>query len=174
MSEGADTPKAPAGSLDPAVRATAEWRSKIETTAHQLAIRFTDDADLPARLRKASGSTDRPAAKMDSEVQRRFDSDVKAWVQLIDHMMDAVAFPQACRFIRVAPEIDSRVSRVSQCKDFCDLVDYLARRRDKEECSAEELGRLSNLAAALQREVEGRLGSSYTAATRGSRSGKAT
>lgn len=175
MSEGADTPKVPVGYLDPALRATAEWRSKIEIAAHQLAIRFTDEADLPARLRKTSGSMSKPTPKRGgSEVERRFDANVKAWAQVIGHMMDEVAFPQACRFIRVSPEIDSQVRRVTQCKDFCDLVDYLVRRRDKEGCSAEELGRLSNLATAFQREVEDRLGASYTAATRGSSSGKAT
>ena len=57
----------------------------------------------------------------------------------------------------LAPQIDGDITKVTDNADFCDFIDYLILRRDKENCDADELGGLAQLSTAFQREVEKRL-----------------
>jgi hypothetical protein len=57
----------------------------------------------------------------------------------------------------LSPQFDGTVNRVTENKDFCNFVDYLILRRDKEKCGPEELGGLALLSVAFQREVEKRI-----------------
>jgi hypothetical protein len=127
---------------------------KVKIAAQRLAIRFTEDADLPVRYRRASSSANSRKVKKDSEVELRFKADVKKWTQLIETMLVKINNRQAWRFINLSPEIDQTIQKLTDCKDFCDFVDYLILRRDREKCSADELGGLAMLSVAFQREIE--------------------
>ena len=139
-----------------AVASPAEER--LTLTAHRLAIRFTEDTDLPARYRKLSD----PARKIrkvkeDSEVEKRFKANVEAWAHLIETMLAKIEESQAWRFINLGPHILGTMNKVTDNKDFCDFVDYMILRRDKEQCGPDELGGLALLSVAFQREVEKRI-----------------
>jgi hypothetical protein len=143
-------------SEDGAVASPAEER--LTLTAHRLAIRFTEDTDLPARYRKLSD----PARKIrkvkeDSEVEKRFKANVEAWAHLIETMLAKIEESQAWRFINLVPHILGTMNKVTDNKDFCDFVDYMILRRDKEQCGPDELGGLALLSVAFQREVEKRI-----------------
>jgi hypothetical protein len=131
--------------------------SRVELAAHRLAVDFTEDADLPPRFRKLSSSTKSRKTKEDSEMGKRFRANVRSWRQLIEIMCGKICNRQAWRFIDVSPEIGPTVRKVTDCKDFCDFIDYLILRRDKEQCGADELGRLAQLSTAFQLEIEKRI-----------------
>jgi hypothetical protein len=128
---------------------------RIASAAHRLAIDFADDADLPARYKKSSTVSGKARKKKsDSEIQKRFQSNVKAWRQLIETVLAKIDERQAWRFIDGSPEIDDTMKKVTDSRDFCDFADYLALRRDQECCGSEELGSLAMLLTAFQRAVE--------------------
>lgn len=138
--------------------AAADNHDPIEIAAHRLAVQFTEDELLPTRYRKTADSDQRKRKpKQDSEVEKRFRANVQAWRNLIETMLDKLQPAQAWRFINLAPEVDGDLAKVTDNGDFCDFIDYLILRRDKENCDADELGGLAQLSTAFQREVEKRL-----------------
>ena len=138
--------------------AAADTHDPIEIAAYRLAVQFTEDQLLPTRYRKTADSDQRKRKpKQDSEVEKRFKENVLAWRRLIETMLSKLQAAQSWRFINLAPEIDRDLTKATDNTDFCDFIDYLILRRDKEDCDADELGGLAQLSTAFQREVEKRL-----------------
>jgi len=136
---------------------SADGHTRVTVAAHRLAVDFTEKANLPVRFRTSSSSAKSRKLKEDSEVEMRFKANVKSWTQLIETMLAKISNRQAWRFIDLSPEIGPMVQKLTDCKDFCDFVDYLILRRDKEKCSADELGGLALLSMAFQRGIEKRI-----------------
>ena len=131
---------------------------RIAVAAHKLAVRFTEDADLPARSRRQTDSSGKPRKfKEDSDIEKRFRTNVDSWARLIETMINNIDQAQAWRFIHLLPQIDGSITRLTENQDFCDFIDYLILRRDTERCESDELGGLALLSVALQREIEKRL-----------------
>ncbi len=136
----------------------AKTHDPIEIAAYRLAVLFTEDQLLPTRYRKTADSDQRKRqTKQDSEVDKRFRKNLQAWRTLIETMLGKLQAAQAWRFINLAPQVDGDLAKVTDNADFCDFIDYLILRRDKENCDADELGGLAQLSTAFQREVEKRL-----------------
>jgi len=131
--------------------------TKVVIAAHRLAVDFTEEANLPVRFRKLPPSAKSRKIKEDSEVEKRFRANVMSWTQLIETLLAKISNRPAWRFIDLSPEIHPTVRTVTDCKDFCDFVDYLILRRDTEKCGADELGGLAMLLTAFQREIEKRI-----------------
>lgn len=137
---------------------TLPSNDRIAAAAHKLALRFTEDADLPARFRRKTDSSVKPRKiKEDSDIEKRFRSNVDSWARLIETMIAKIDHAQAWRFVHLLPEIGSPITTITQNKDFCDFIDYLILRRDTEKCEADELGGLALLSVAFQREIEKRI-----------------
>ena len=131
---------------------------KVTMSAHRLAVRFTEDTQLPARFRRVSEPSRKIAkVKKDSEVERRFKANVESWRQLIETMLAKIDEGQAWRFINLCPQVAGTINRVTDSKDFSNFVDYMILRRDEERCGPDELGALALLSVAFQREVEKRI-----------------
>lgn len=138
--------------------AAADTHAPIEIAVHRLAVQFTEDELLPTRYRRTADSDQRNRKpKQDSEVEKRFRANVQAWRDLIETMLKKLQAAQAWRFINLTPQVDDNIIQVTDNSDFCDFIDYLILRRDKENCGAGELGGLAQLSTAFQREVEKRL-----------------
>jgi len=130
----------------------------VATAARKLAIRFTEDADLPNRFRRQTGNSSKPRKiKEDSEVEKGFRNNVASWVRIIETMMSHIDHPQAWRFINLLPDIDGSITKTTQNNDFCDFMEYVCFRRDAGDCGSDELGGLALLSVALQREIEKRI-----------------
>ena len=131
---------------------------RLTVAAHRLAVRFTEDTDLPARYRGLSDPSRKiQKVKEDSEVEKRFKANVESWRQLIETMLAKIDEGQAWRFVNLFPQFAGTIDKVTDNKDFCDFVDYMILRRDKEQCGPDELGGLALLSVAFQREVEKRI-----------------
>lgn len=131
--------------------------SQITKTAEQLTIKFADEMDIPNRYKKRTTKSTKINA--DSLVEIRFKKHVNAWSDLIQSILKRIKDEeQAWRFIRIQPQINDQTSRLIDCKDYTDFLDYLIKRRDIENCEDEELGRLCMLQTAFQRQVEKRIG----------------
>jgi hypothetical protein len=134
---------------------TFSLNDRIEDAARRLAVRFTDEADLPVRFRKQSATVSKPRRVNESSVvEVRFRAQVEIWTNLIENMISKIDPSQAWRFIHVLPEIEEANTRLTENKDFCDFIDYMIRRRDMEGCDSNELGGLALLSVAFQREIE--------------------
>lgn len=137
---------------------TLPLNERVATAAHKLALRFTEDAELPARFRRQTDSSVKPRRfKEDSDIEIRFRANVDSWARLIETMISKIDQAQAWRFIHLRPQIDGAITKLTQNKDFCDFIDYLILRRDTELCESDELGGLALLSVAFQREIEKRL-----------------
>ena len=90
-------------------------------------------------------------------MEKRFRANVNSWRQLIETMCAKIGIRQAWQFIDISPEIGPTVRKVTDCKDFCNFIDYLILRRDKEQCGADELGSLAQLSTAFQLAIEKRI-----------------
>lgn len=134
-----------------------DGQTRVTAASHRLAVDFTDEAALPVRFRRPSSSTKLRKINKDADVEVRFRANVRLWAQLIEAMLAEITSTQAWRFIGLSPEIGPTTRKLTDCKDFCDLTDYLILRRDKEDCSADELGGLALLSMAFQREIERRI-----------------
>ncbi len=142
----------------PSSQLTLPLGYRIASAAHKLAVRFTEDAELPVRFRRQTDASVKPRKiKEDSDIEKRFRSNVDSWARLIETMIAKIDHAQAWRFVRLLPEIDVPITRVTQNKDFCDFIDYLILRRDTEKCESGELGGLALLSVAFQREIEKRI-----------------
>ena len=137
--------------------------ARVAIAAHRLAVHCTEEANLPGRFRKSPSSAQPRKINEDSEVEKRFRANVGSWTQLIETILAKIGNRQAWRFIDLSPEIHATVRKVIDCKDFCDFVDYLILRRDKEKCGADELGGLAMLLTAFQREIEKRMANEQVA-----------
>jgi hypothetical protein len=128
--------------------------ARISLAAHRHAVRFADADDLPVRYRNLSDPS-RPVrkAKEDSDIEKRFSKAVECWTTTIHAMHARIEVGQAWRFVELTPRIDES-NTLGGNRDFCDFVDYMARRRDVEVCDDDELGTLSQLLLAFQRKVE--------------------
>tara|TARA_R110000823_G_scaffold314431_1_gene443564 strand:+ start:766 stop:1173 length:408 start_codon:yes stop_codon:yes gene_type:complete len=129
--------------------------NQIDIAASRLAISFADDSDIPTRFK--SKSDKQKKINPDSSIEIRFKEDVAQWKNLITIMLDKLDSGIAWRFLNISPNPDDISKSVAYQKDFCDFVDYLVLRRDKENCDADELGRLAMLSGAFQRELEKKL-----------------
>ena len=126
----------------------------ITKIAHELALKFEDESDIPQRFKKKiSGKSAKE--KSDSLIEQRFQQHIKAWTETIHSILRNVLDKnQAWRFIRINPEVDPFINSVTHCKDFLDFTDLLIQRRDIDMCGADELGTLCMLHTAFQREIE--------------------
>jgi len=128
---------------------------RMSLASHRLAVEFTEDELLPTRYRKSADAAQKKRkAKEDSEVEKRFKANVQSWRTLTETMLAKLEPEQAWRFINLVPEVDGALAKVTDNADFCDFIDYLILRRDKENCDADELGGLAQLSVAFQRQVE--------------------
>lgn len=128
---------------------------RIAEAARTLALRFTDDADLPARFRRQTNASAKPReVKRDSDLEKRFRNTVESWARLIETMIAKLDHAQAWRFVHLLPQTDVPITKIMQNNDFSAFIDYLTLRRDEENCDADELGGLALLSVALQKEVE--------------------
>ena len=126
--------------------------NQIDIAAYRLAISFSDDSDIPMRFKKKSEK--QMKINPESDIEKRFQENVAHWHRLIVTMLDKLHKSLAWRFINTSPKADKEFTSVADNKDFCDFLDYLILRRDKENCDADELGRLAMLSGAFQRELE--------------------
>lgn len=131
---------------------------RIAKAAHKLALRFTQDTELPLRFRRQTDSSIKPrAVKENSEIEVCFRANVDSWACLIETMITKIDQVQAWRFIQLLPQIEPGITTLTENKDFCDFISYLVLRRDKELCDSDELGGLALLSVAFQREIEKRI-----------------
>jgi len=131
---------------------------RIALAAHKLAVHFTEDTELPTRYRRLSEPSRKTRKlKEDSAVEKRFRANVDSWRRLIEKMLAKLDETQAWRFIDLRPQMEGTINKLTENKDFCDFLDYLILRRDKEQCGPDELGGLALLSVAFQREVEKRI-----------------
>ncbi|MCD6598622.1 MAG: hypothetical protein J7L04_13095 [Bacteroidales bacterium] len=126
--------------------------NQINIATRRLAISFADDVDIPARYK--SKSNKQKKINPDSSVEIRFQNEVAQWNILIKNMLDKLDKSIAWKFINISPNPQTVSNTVAYNKDFSDFIDYLVKRRDKENCDAEELGRLTMLLGAFQKELE--------------------
>jgi ATP-dependent DNA helicase PIF1 len=144
--------------------------ARLTVAAHRLAVLFTEDINLPVRYRRSAEPSrevkDGPPKgkppkirkiKKDSLVAQRFKENVEVWRRLIETMLAEIEETQAWRFINLCPHFPHPIDRVTANKDFCDFVDYMILRRDVQHGDHDEVGSISMLLFAFQREVEGRI-----------------
>jgi hypothetical protein len=129
--------------------------SRIAVAAHQLTVRFTDEVDLPTRFRRQKNATGKQRKiNEESDIEKCFRNKVDSWANLIETMLSKIDQSQAWRFLHLSPQIDGKITKLTQNKDFCDLINYLILRRDTDKCESEELGGLALLSVAFQKEIE--------------------
>ena len=128
--------------------------NQINTAAHRLAVTFADDNEIPSRYKQ---SIKKKQINLNSTLEIGFQENVKHWTDVIQNILDRNGENIGWRFINLAPQIQSGITSVSECNDFEMFNNYLMLRRDVENCSPEELGRLSMLLGAFQREIEKRI-----------------
>lgn len=131
-------------------------KDEISVAAHRLTIYFSQDEDLPARFRRKPTKTNR--VKEDSKLEKAFKERVKSWSMLIETMLSKIDKSQAWRFVNLAPEVPPTTHSLTECQDFCDFVDYLILRRDKENTGPDEVGGLTQLLIPFQRKIQERIG----------------
>lgn len=139
----------------PSLEAISPADYQVLVAAHRLAVRFIEESDLPARYRRlANPSVKIRKVKEESDVEKQFKVNVDAWRELIEVLLSKVREDQAWRFVNACPQVSGDDKKVTECQDFCDFMDYMILRRDKEDCDSSELGGLALLLVAIQREVE--------------------
>lgn len=131
--------------------------NKVIIVATQLALRHSDDADIPARFRSKLAMADKAKSKASEAIEARFQERVNAWADRIRSMLGHLNPDQAWRFVTTTPHLPSSYTSVVECQDFLDFNGYVTRRRDHDNCSDEELGQLVVLLTDLQRAIEGTL-----------------
>lgn len=129
--------------------------NQIDIAATRLAIAFSDEAEIPARFKNKNERFKKN--NTDSSLEVRFLKNVIHWKNLISIMLIKIDVQLAWRCINLSPRLDNPSDTLSSQQDFCDIIDYLELRRDKENCDSEELGRLAMLSYAFQKEMEKKL-----------------
>lgn len=80
----------------PSSQLTFSLGDRIASAAQELAIRFTEDADLPARFRRQTDASVKPRKiKEDSDIEKRFRSNGESWARLIETMISKIDHAQA-------------------------------------------------------------------------------
>jgi len=131
----------------------------VYDAARKLAIRFSDDSDVPARFRTGRVAQERRRkASLDTQIEDRFRDRIRIWTSIVLDINQRLDSGLGQRFINSAPTLDGARS-VTACPDFQRLLDYLILRRDIEGCSGDELGYLSALFTAFQASIEDDLSS---------------
>lgn len=75
---------------------TLPFNDRIAKAAHKLALRFTQDTELPLRFRRQTDSSVKPrAVKENSENEVRFRANVYSWACLIETMISKIDQVQA-------------------------------------------------------------------------------
>ncbi len=131
--------------------------NKITIIATQLAIKHSDDADIPIRHRRKSNPAENAKTKVYEAIELRFNENVQSWRNLIHSVLGHLDTAQAWRFITTSPIVSPSYVNVVDCPDFLEFNGYLARRRDEDKCSDSELGQLSLLLTELQSTIENRI-----------------
>ena len=128
---------------------------KIIISANRLNLLFSEEADIPTRLKKSTNnSLKNQKINTESSIEKRFQENVNHWLRIIRIMLDKIDNSTAWRFINIQPMVLPNTNRVVDCKDFCDFLDYLVLRRDKENCDDDELGRLAQWSTYFQYKIE--------------------
>jgi hypothetical protein len=125
---------------------------EIRRAAIYWKTRYTEHGDLPARFRRVSGKTSRAAKK--SQVEKRFQEGVESWISAINLMIGRLGPELAWRIVSLRPSLERGDTTLSRHCDFLDLIAFIARRRDVENCGPEELGCLSGFSCGLQLHIE--------------------
>ena len=123
----------------------------IKVSATKLAIRFTKDKDIPERFLKRNWPME---IVQQSKKEYTFESNINFWEYTIQGILDGMAKDQALRVITLSPSASPQAKNVADDVDFKGFTDYLIEKRDQENCSPQELGRLVQLHTAFQHEVE--------------------
>ena len=128
--------------------------------AIRLALQFSEDADIPTRLKgkgkpKVKKSNEDPSkVKDNSKVEQRFQDKIKSWERFIETLNSKIDKTQASRFINLKPTVEAGIASAAYCQDFIDFNDYFILRRDMEGCTNEELGQLAQLITEFQKRIE--------------------
>lgn len=118
----------------------------ISLASHRLAVQLTENELLPTRYRRNATSAQKTRKRRrESEIENRFKASVQSWRALIVTMLSKLDSELAWRFINITPKVSAGIARVTDNQDFCDFIDYLILRRDKECCDPDELGGLAHL-----------------------------
>lgn len=129
--------------------------NSIKTVAIKLAILFSDESNIPSRYKiKNKDSEKKQKYNHDSSIEIKFQKEIKEWEENIYTMLSKIDNDIAWRFLNIKPKSEDNIRRVADCKDFSLINDYLVLRRDIENCSSNEIGRLAMLSVAFQREIE--------------------
>ena len=127
----------------------------LSITATQLALKFSDEMDIPTRFKKKQkDKMNSNKVNLNSYAEQKFQERIQAWLKLIETLLSKVDNTKAWRFITIKPIIESGISSVTHCQDFIDFTDYFILRRDKEKCPDIEVGLLAALCTEFQREIE--------------------
>lgn len=131
--------------------------NNILTIANQLTLKFSDESDIPTRLKKDNKKKEDKKTNLNSMIEKRFQDNIQDWKQLIEIMLSKIEIQKAWRFITLKPNIEDNIPNAAYSKDFSDFTDYLVLRRDKENCDYKELGNLAMLYTEFQREIDKKL-----------------
>lgn len=132
--------------------ANDEYQSRLDITATKLAILFCEEKDIPKQFQK--GLIKQSKSGEDTVVMKKFKLNVAHWKTLITTMLEKIEPEFAWRFINLTPIIMEEGKSFSQNEDFIKFTDYFIKRRNIENCNAEELGRLAQLHTAFQNIIE--------------------
>lgn len=127
--------------------------NKYKELALELALKYAEEKDIPARY--LPGATD--IAQRESKKEENFTESIFHWQVLINVMVEILGEIKAKRYLNTQPIISPDDKDVSKSKDFIDLTLYLIRRRNTDNCTPDELGRLSELHTHFQKEIERQL-----------------
>lgn len=134
-----------------------EYDTRVELAAFRMACAFTDDGNLPKRLRKSTQTTSTTATvNSESKAEVNLATNVRSWQLSFETLLSKRDPLFAWRVIELNPQVLETDDRITVNADFCDLIDYLDERR-KDDASADELGVLGMLSLAFQRELEKRI-----------------
>lgn len=127
----------------------------LSITATQLAIKFSDEMDIPSRFKKKQNNKkESNKTNLNSHTEQNFRERIQAWLAIIETLLSKVDNSMAWRYITIKPKMESGITSVTRCQDFSDFTDYFILRRDRENCSDIEVGLLAMLYTEFQREIE--------------------
>ncbi|HET6243857.1 MAG: hypothetical protein H0V01_02580 [Bacteroidetes bacterium] len=130
-------------------------KNNLVITANQLALKFSDELEIPSRLKKKENEKkERQKSNLNSLTEQRFQKNVTSWLKVIETLLSKVESKNAWRYITITPEIESNIKSAAYCKDFIEFTDYFVLRRDIENCDDEEVGLISMLHSEFQKEIE--------------------
>jgi hypothetical protein len=130
-------------------------KNNLIITANQLAFKFSDESEIPSRLKKKdTEKKERQKSNLNSLTEQRFQINVNSWLRVIETILSKIESKKAWRFISTTPEVEPNIKNSAYCKDFKEFNDYLVLRRDIENCDDEEVGLISMLQAEFQKQID--------------------